>query len=290
LAALDPTRHDRGSSFASFYEPEDLLVRPEYAYNALELWLPYTDGPSLSRRADRLRWRAVKQVLDNDPEGALATARQVVELAREIRKNSTPDDFLFTSRSPVVLIPAIELYTPTIFERVGEQLAEAAKNEAEHAERMTGEPRGRPAGDIDEHDLLRYSRLFARGREPLVPERTRFLDDVAVAARDGRMDRVLSIVQSRRYVRWHFLDLLAVVPHLTGIHPQLRRELPHAPLRSYPFRSEHLASRAVDAFAYRELLEAVGATAPAARWDAIYRRYNAMLSDPVRAKALTLTE
>lgn len=284
-AELDPAP-DRSVSSLWLQEPEAMLVRPESAYDALELWLPIPEQPGLVNRAIRLRQRAVKQVLDNDTDGALATAREVEELSLQILDRNAPDDYAFTLRPSAVLSPAIQLYTPVVFDGIATRLAVSEQRMMDSSKRITGETDPQWAASLRELNQIRYPRLFARSAEPLTPERVKSLDEISVAAREGKLERVMAIVQDRRYASWNLVDLIAVIPHIPSLYTRLARELPY--LGRSSFRSSSPASHALDAFVHRELLEAVGATAAAGHWDAIYRRYDAVLRDPTHARALAL--
>lgn len=265
--------------------PEELLLRPEWSsYDAIELWIPMPETELKSNRADRLRVRAVKQVLDNDTAGALATARDVAVLVKQIRAENSDDDFEFSLRAPDMLTHAIEIYTPSLIDNLAAEFAANAKRSFEREARITGEPI-RVITGIEDYDLMRYGRLFARSTEPLGEAQAKRLDELT---RAGRTDpqRVMAIIQKRRYAHWYPLDLLVVVPHLPELRTQLARELPHSVPNSY--WTGPPVARALDAFAFRELLESVGAIEEAAHWDAIYRRHDKMLSDPVKARALRL--
>lgn len=262
---------------------EELLLQPEWSsYDALELWIPIPDNGSKSAAADRLRIRAVKQVLDNDTAGALATAREVEILTAQIRAEDKDEDYEYTLRTPDMLTPAIKLYTPELLDGIVARFAASAKR---NAERHGGVVRVQ-IDNLDEYDVMRFGRLFARSTEPLTAAQAKHLSELTVAARAGDASKVMKILQHRRYASWYPLDLLVAVPHLPALRAQLARELPHTVPSSY--WSGPPAARALDAFATRELFESVGATEAAARWDAIYRRYDKMLSDPVKARALRL--
>ncbi len=282
---LDPA--SRTSNTVWLLEPESMLVRPESAYDALELWLPIDEKPDLVNRAIRLRQRAVKQVLDNDTDSALATAREVEELSRQILDRNDRDAFPFVLRAPAVLTPALQLYTPVVFGGIAERFVITEQRMMESSKRITGDADPQSAASLRDLDRTRYARLFARSAEPLTPDRVKLLDEISVAAREGKLERVMAIVQDRRFLSWDLVALIAVLPHIPSLHARLARELPHVVGRSSSW-SSNLAAHALDAFAHRELLEAVGATAAAGYWDAIYRRYDTVLRDPTHVRALAL--
>lgn len=276
---LDPASK-RSSALLWLREPEAIIVRPESAYNALDLWFPIREEPGLTNRAIRLRQRAIKQVLDSDTDGAIVTAREVEELTRQILARG--EDYGFSLRAPAVLLPSIQLYTPVIFDDIARRFSES---ERWWIERMKPDDSSLAVDSLRE-SYQKFVRLFARSREALTPERTEALDELSVAARQGKPERVMELVRSRRYPMWRAVDLLAVIPHVPSLRARLARELPYS--RPGMFWSAGPAGHALDAFVHRELLEAVGATAAAASWDAIYRRYDAMLRDPSRALVLRL--
>jgi hypothetical protein len=134
LSELEPERRvqwlsDKRNSFSSRWSlgaaagvfdydplhiPEEILLRPDDAdRGTASLWLPPA-GDKPWQRAVALRWKAVKQVIDNDPEAALATAKSLRVLADEIRAADRTEDYHFNLRPIDALVPAIQLYTPVM--------------------------------------------------------------------------------------------------------------------------------------------------------------------------------
>jgi hypothetical protein len=247
-------------------EPEDILLRPEDGgeRDAASLWLP-PGGDKPWQRAITMRWRAVKQMLDNEPEAALATARAMVAQVDELLARDDDDGYPLKHRQPNALIPSIQLYTNTIVTDL--------------------QP---PRGELL---MFRFGRLYLRSTQKLESGQVTAFDDkldqALLAARTGDGKPLLDAIRRRFHTSWRDGDLLAVMPHIKNNREAFARELPHLPINNYIY-GEHVFRNALNAFMRRELLEAVGALDEAKRWDEIYRRFDRVFRDRQKLVALVL--
>ncbi len=280
LAVFEPERRvewiERGGNYyrtryllarPSFdvYDADQLLTQPEHpGLHAIALWIPAEPVTAMDRVVAE-RWRVVKQVLDNDPAGALVRAREVVAKMQALRDADPDREYLYSSRPFDTLIPAVQLYTPTIFDI-----------------ELPPDPR--------ELWVDAVARLVVRSRRPIDALKLAYSEELEQAfrvAREGDGKAVLELLRKRGSY-WYDSDVTALLPHITRDRDVLARELPYLRSSTRMRGDGHIAEDALTAFSRREMFEAAGATEEAARWDAVYRRIDRVLRDDQRRTALIL--
>jgi hypothetical protein len=270
-AGLDKSWIELDSDGAHVLATADDFGGARIAYLAWLVAMERGDRPDLDPRyrATLLRWRAVAEVLDDQAEAAVATAREALALLDAL----PPDEF---RPHYMRLLPAMaRLHTPAI--------ALGAEIDLEAAHRT--DPRG-----MD----LYFSRLMLRAG--LATERHRLSDsayhEVLVAAQQGE-GRPLARHLGKQPAHWRDGDILAVLPRIRTGREAVGRQLAFAPRYFYQRFTYEPAmpwEHAFHAATQREGMELAGMPEEAARWAAIYRRLDAVLTDRQRLLALILWE
>jgi hypothetical protein len=230
------------------------------------------DAPAL-RRASVLRWITVGHVLDGDPAAAAVTAREAVAQSALAPPRSEG------MRDVAHLAAAVGLHTPST--AIEFDLARApAGYEAEHAATVLGLWR------------FMFGSLLLRRGDSIDAARFTVPGEVVVEldlARDGDGRSLASELGPGG--SWLDSLVMAVLPRVTSGREEIARQLvwsaPEGIVRlghQFPWS---LAGRAATR---RDVLRMAGATDEAARWDAIYRRFDEAFEDRRRLMALLLWE
>ncbi len=234
---------------------EDLLIHPERnPRTAALLWLPF-EATSKGSRIVRLRQQAAASVFDNDPVAARKFADEAVAVLASMTDEERRYENMYRFQDLHVLPRAVALYTGEVF---------------------ASDPPEEPSEML----MYRYKRLYLRSSLSL--ERVKIDHDerthnaFAEAKRTGNGLQLLSHLRPLG-VHWSDGDLLAVLPHIKTDRDSIARELPYFPPPGG--LGSALFDHAVRAMMRRELFEALGASADAAAWDAVYRRFDKIFDD-----------
>ncbi|MEO8703313.1 MAG: hypothetical protein ABI867_24920 [Kofleriaceae bacterium] len=256
--------------------PEEVLVKPAAMESMMDLprvWLVGLEAKRLAEHPEArtpvmLRWLAVSQTFRDDLAGARRSAA-------EAQTKVTPAK-AFDNRNLQHLAPAIALYgdrtdTPVELDRVPGQSTDGSLRAVwQHA----------------------FGRLLLRAGKPL---------DVAYFGPDADFKAALfeamqgDGIPLARYLTtattpwWADGDVLAVFPQIQSGRDAVRAAVVGTKPREANLVAWHAEFGQIGyAIERRAVLRIVGATAEAARWDAIVHRLDAMLSDRRRLVALLL--
>ncbi len=263
-----------GGSGPDLDDAVELLAEPDdygASLSAQLAWLVASERGASSTLAPHhtaalLAWRAVAQVLDGQPEAAVASAREAVAMVP-----ADPEAPRFLRFLPA----AAALYTPAT------ELAPGLDLDLEHQRDATVMH-------------LYFSRLMLRGARSSYerPLHERAYQGALAAARQGDGE-ALARYMAGRYAHWKTGDVMAVLPRIrTGREPVVRQLVWPTRYRDELFAYDPvpLWRLAVGAAIRREAMKLAGVADEAARWTAIYRRFDAVLDDRRRLIALMLWE
>jgi hypothetical protein len=115
----------------------------------------------------------------------------------------------------------------------------------------------------------------------------------ALAAAQAGDGGPLAELMGQPYQRWQDGDVIAVLPRIRTGREAIARQLTWLPRQRPAFAPSpddpsSIWQLALQAVVRREAMKLAGAAAEAARWDAIYRRFDAVLDDRRRLVALML--
>jgi hypothetical protein len=261
------------SAEAIVARPDESLSRGATPLAWLAAQASLAEDASALRRASVLRWRAVGQLFDGNVTAAAATAQAAAGLADTLEWRPSVDD--------ATLLPAlVALYTPTT--ALEFDLHRYARDAVVSKE--TRELRARHFGGL----------LLRRGDE-LTPE---FLTWVAeedraalrAAHQDGDARALTHSLSSFDGIPE--AHVLALLPRIRRGREALVRQFIWAPRSRWhiidALEEEAPWGMAAHAVTRRSVLRLAGANEEAARWDAIYRRFDQLFEDRRRLVALML--
>lgn len=262
---------------------EALLARPSRS-STRDAYLPWLvaaeaemwQGLGPWHRAQLLRWRAAREIFDGRPEAARETAREAAAVYEAHKASVAGDpDRRYPSRvgEHIRFLPAaIELYTP------GTEAVRALRLD----ETMHSDPN--LAIELD----LRFTSLAHRGSHRF--SRSWVGAEYASGLQQAQRGEGLPLARAigAPHKSWEEIDVMAVLPRVQHGREALAREL--AWRTSFRYESASVAALAIHAAVRRDALKLAGLPAEAARWDAIYRRCDAVLRDRRRLVALMLWE
>ena len=209
-------------------------------------------------RANVLRWRTAAHVFDGDLAAAAATAREAARLSAPGASGALSD---------VPLLPAlVALYTPgtrLVFDldRVPDDTDPGAADSVRQTQRAL-------------FSALRLRRGDRRGDPPM--------DDLLPILRAAQRGDGMPLARALHAgTLWMTeADILAVLPRITRGREAVARQLAWAPF-SRPIGADwHFPWPQLNSIVlHRDLLRLAGAPAEAARWDAMYRRFDRALED-----------
>jgi hypothetical protein len=267
-AGLGDTCIEPDGESAHLLTTADELGGSRIAYLAWLVEMERGDRPDLDLRyrATLLRWRAVAEVLDDRADAAIATAREALALIDALLPEMSRPRFMHA-------LPAmVRLHTPAIALGPELDLEAAHRTDPERTE-------------------MYLSRLMLRAG--LATAEHRYYPEyhgVLVAAQQGE-GRPLARFLGKRPWRWRDGDVMAVLPRIRTGREALARQLAWAD-RSFDQPSAYDPAmpweHALYAASRREGMKLAGMPEEAARWDAIYRRFDAVLADRRRLLALLL--
>ena len=271
----------QGAADSPFDGPEAVLSRPDDVLSwssAGHAWIAKhvagairADAPPLLR-AETARWLAVARVLDGDIAGATAAANDALAAAHDVAEHTYAFDDL------PLLPKVIALYTPAI-----------------DATFSFDDLRGHGA----EHDSTRFNdrhqfaHLLVRHGDSIEDTDLSIDHDFETAMRRAEAGdgEALARAMGGRYGSgwWRPSDIIAVLPRITTGRDAVVRQLAwSSPRQDSPLEFRYPWGVVLDAATRRTALVLAGDAADAAPWDAIYKRYDAVLADPKKLAALVL--
>jgi hypothetical protein len=254
---IEQLRYAEGIGELLLDGPERVLARPESTTAASLIWL-IAATPLEQPQPHRLRWIAASQVLDGEHEAARKTASHALALIKP--------DADFGLRDAAYLEAAVAFYSPTVT----------------------------PVQVPEAYGYL-FGRLQLRAGIPFVGTDLGPYHDLAapafVAAQRGDGLLLAEYLGGERRAGnwWSDGDLIAVLPRVTQHRAELVQQLRYrAPDAHISTLDPPPVGQALRAFQRRELFEAAGLSADAARWSAIYRRIDRVLGDRDRLVAMMI--